>query len=53
MSTPEPDPPDDPAEHRSSPLMGPVFWVFVVLGVLCVLAGIGVTLLGPAMLSAR
>ena len=53
MSAPEPDSPDDPAEHRPSPLMGPAFWVFVGLGVLCVLAGIGVALLGPSMAPAR
>ena len=50
MSAPEPDLPDDPAEHRPAPLMGPAFWVFVGLGVLCVLAGVAVALLGPTLL---
>ena len=50
MTSPGPDLPKDPAEYRARPLLGVGFWAFVAFGVLCVLAGAGVTLLGPRLL---
>lgn len=53
MTAPGPDLPKDPAEYRARPLLGVGFWAFVAFGVLCVLAGVGVTLLGPRWLEAK
>ena len=53
MSPSEPVPPSDPAEYRPKPLLGVGFWVMVAFGLLCVLAGVAVTLLGPRLMSAR
>jgi len=52
MSPTEPNPPRDPAEYRPKPLLGVGFWVMVAFGLLCVLAGVAVTLLGPRLMSA-
>ena len=53
MSAPEPALPNDPAEPRPRPLMGAGFWALVVFGLLFVLAGVGVTLMGPRWLPAK
>ena len=53
MSPTEPDLPRDPAEYRPKPLLGVGFWVMVAFGLLCVLAGVAVTLLGPRLMSAK
>jgi hypothetical protein len=49
----EPDPPRDPAQYRTRSLMGPSFWAVTAFGVLCVLAGVGVAVLGPRLLPAE
>ncbi len=53
MSTPEPDLPRDPGVYRPKPLLGVGFWVMVAFGLICVMAGVAVTLLGPQLMSAR
>lgn len=53
MSHTDPDLPRDPAEYRPKPLMGIGFWAMIAFGVLCVLAGVGVALLGPRLLSPK
>ena len=53
MSPSEPNLPRDPAAYRPKPLLGVGFWVMVAFGLLCVLAGVAVTLLGPRLLSAK
>jgi len=50
MTSHEPDLPKDPAEYRPKPLMGAGFWAMIAFGVLCVLAGVGVAVLGPRLL---
>lgn len=40
----------DPDDYRPKPLMGRTFWVMLVFGFLCVMAGIGVALLLPRLL---
>lgn len=52
MSATEPDLPRDPAEYRPKPLLGVGFWVIVVFGLICVLAGVAVAVLGPRLMSA-
>ncbi|HEY8573404.1 COG4223 family protein [Phenylobacterium sp.] len=57
MSAP-PDPseisaPKDPAEYRPKPLLGPAFWVWIVFGLVCVIAGAVLATLGPKLLPAR
>ena len=49
MSLREPNLPPDPADDRPRPLLGLGFWVTVVFGLLCVLAGVAVTLWGPQL----
>ncbi|HEY0651170.1 MAG TPA: hypothetical protein VGD44_24995, partial [Phenylobacterium sp.] len=51
MSQPDPDLPRDPAEYRPKPLMGWTFWAMLVFGIVCVLAGAGVALLAPRLLT--
>jgi hypothetical protein len=46
----DPDLPKDPAEYRPKPLMGPSFWIMLVFGLVCVLAGAGVAMLLPRLL---
>lgn len=53
MSGDEPDLPKDPADYRPKPLMGAGFWALIAFGVLCVLAGVGVAVLGPKLLPAK
>jgi hypothetical protein len=53
MSADEPDLPKDPADYRPKPLMGVGFWALIAFGVLCVLAGVGVAVLGPKLLPAK
>jgi len=53
MSADEPDLPKDPADYRPKPLMGLGFWALIAFGVLCVLAGVGVAVLGPRLLPAK
>lgn len=52
MSPTEPDLPRDPAGYRPKPLLGVGFWVMVAFGLVCVLAGVAVTLLGPRWMPA-
>ena len=49
MSAGEPDLPKDPAADGPKPLLGPGFWAFIAFGILCVLAGVGVVLIGPKL----
>jgi hypothetical protein len=42
--------PKDPADYRPRPLLGPSFWAMIALAVVCILAGIGIALLGPKLL---
>jgi hypothetical protein len=53
MSVSDPEPPRDPADYRTPKLMGPSFWAVTAFGVLCVLAGVGVAVLGPRLLPAE
>jgi hypothetical protein len=46
----DPDLPKDPAAYRRRPLLGVGFWALIAFSVLCVLAGVGVTYLGPRLL---
>ena len=39
--------PKDPAEYRPKPLMGATFWAMIALILLCVLAGVAITLVVP------
>lgn len=39
----------DPDDWQPKPLMGRTFWVMLVLGFVCVLAGIGVAALIPRL----
>jgi hypothetical protein len=39
----------DPAAERPRPLLGLGFWAVMVFAMLCVLAGVGVVLLGPKL----
>src|SRR5688572_26420121 len=48
--TPDPDLPKDPAEYRPKPLMGVTFWIMLVFGMVCILAGAGVAMLLPRLL---
>lgn len=49
MSTSGPSLPPDSADDRPRPLLGVSFWVMVVFGLVCVLAGVVVTLWGPRL----
>lgn len=42
-----------PADDRPRPLLGVGFWVVIVLGALCVLAGAGVASMGPSLWPAK
>lgn len=47
MSPPEPDPPPEPDADPPRPLLSPAFWIAMAVGLLAILAGVGVVLLGP------
>ena len=53
MPPAEPDLPKNPSEYRRRPLLGVGFWALIAFGILCVLAGAGVTLLGPRLLPSK
>jgi len=53
MTSHEPDLPKNPAEYRPKPLMGAGFWALIAFGVLCILAGVGVAVLGPRLLAPK
>ncbi|WP_421933799.1 COG4223 family protein [Phenylobacterium sp.] len=41
--------PRDPASYGRSRLMGPGFWALIAFGVLCILAGFGISRFGPQL----
>lgn len=43
-------PPDDPEEYRPRPLLGPMFWLMLAFGLVCVAAGVAFALLAPRLL---
>jgi hypothetical protein len=45
--------PRDPAEYRPRPLLGFSFWATMAFGVICVLAGVGIAVLGPRLWAQR
>jgi hypothetical protein len=48
VPTGEPDL-QDPPDERPRRLLSTGFWAFLAFGMLCVLAGVGVVLLGPTL----
>jgi hypothetical protein len=46
-----PGPPDDPDDVRPKPLMGPLFWVMLAFGAVCILAGVAMALWAPRLLA--
>jgi hypothetical protein len=46
-------PPIDPALAPPPRLFGPVFWIAIVFGLLCILGGAGVVFLGPKLFPAK
>lgn len=48
-----PSPPKDLTDDRPRALLGVGFWVVIVLGALCVLAGAGVASMGPSLWPAQ
>lgn len=46
----EPPPGENALEERPRPLFGPVFWVALAFGLICVLAGWALARLGPKYL---
>jgi hypothetical protein len=45
--------PKDPAEYRPRPLLGVSFWIIVVFGLVCVLAGVALALFAPRLWAQR